>query len=74
MSEVQKRETRRIQEQCRRWYQSRDSEVSRVHLLCQPVDFSPGVEEDDSLGDRQRLVQITQGVQLPLLETEKQTV
>lgn len=69
-----KRETPRTQEQRRRWYQSRDGEVSRMHLLCQPVDFSPGVEEDDSLGDRQRLVQITQGVQLPLLETEKQTV
>lgn len=45
-----------------------------MHLLRQPVDFSPGVEEDDSLGDRQRLVQITQGVQLPLLQTGKQTM
>lgn len=42
-----------------------------MHLLRQPVDFSPGVEEDDSLGDCQRLVQITQGVQFPLLETGK---
>lgn len=48
-------------------YQSRDSEVSGVHLLGQPVDFSPGVEEDHSLGDCQGFIQITQGVQLPLL-------
>lgn len=49
-------------------YQSRNSEVPSVHLLRQPVHFSPGVEEYDSLGDCQSLVQITQGVQLPLLE------
>lgn len=48
-------------------HQSRDGEVSSVHLLSQPVDFSPGVKEDDSLGDGQRFIQITQGVQLPLL-------
>lgn len=52
-----------------RAYQSRDGEVSSMHLLSQPVDFSPGVEEDDSLGDGQCFIQITQGVQLPLLET-----
>lgn len=50
-------------------YQSRDCEVSSMHLLSQPVDFSPGIEEDDSLGDGQCFIQITQGVQLPLLET-----
>lgn len=38
-----------------------------MHLLSQPVDFSPRVEEDDSLGDGESLIQITQGVQLPLL-------
>lgn len=43
-----------------------------MHLLRQPVDFSPGVEEDDSLGDRQRLIQVTQGVQLPLLQVQRQ--
>lgn len=32
-------------------YQGRDSEVSSMHLLSQPVNFSPGVEEDDSLSD-----------------------
>lgn len=54
-----------------RWsstYQSRDGEVSGVHLLGQPVHFSSSVEEDDGLGDGQSLVQVTQGVQLPLLE------
>lgn len=51
-------------------YQSRDGEVSSVHLLRQPVDFSPGVQEDHGLGDGQRLVQITQSVQLPFLEAE----
>lgn len=52
-----------------RSYQSRDSEVSSMHLLSQPVDFSSGVKEDDGLGDGQSLIEITQGVQLPLLET-----
>lgn len=54
-------------------YQSRDSKVSGVHLLGQPVNFSPGVEEDHSLGDCQSFIQITQGVQLPLLSTIKRT-
>lgn len=62
----------RTQERRRGAYQSGDGEVPRVHLLRQPVNFSPGVEEDDSLRDGQRLIQITQGVQLPLLETGKQ--
>lgn len=52
-------------------YQSRDCEVSGVHLLGQPVNFSPGVEKDHSLGDCQSFIQITQGVQLPLLSTIK---
>lgn len=50
-------------------YQSRDGEVSSMHLFSQPVDFSPGVEEDHSLCDCQSLIQITESVQLPLLET-----
>lgn len=62
-----------MHKQCRRAYQSRDGEVSCMHLLCQPIDFSSGVEEDHSLGDGQRLVQITQGVQLPLLERHEKT-
>lgn len=52
-------------------HQSRDSEVSSMHLLSQPVNFSPSVKEDDSLGDGQRFIQITQGIQLPLLKTVK---
>ena len=41
-----------------------------MHLLCQPVHLPAGVDEDHSLGDGQGLVQITQGVQLPLLTME----
>lgn len=45
-----------------------------MHLLSQPVHLPAGVDEDHSLGDGQGLVQITQGVQLPLLtgETKEQ--
>lgn len=50
-------------------YQSGDCKVSSMHLLSQPVNFSPGVEKYDSLRDGQRFIQIAQGVQLPLLET-----
>ena len=38
-----------------------------MHLLSQPVHLPPGVAENDSLGDSNGLVQITQGVQLPFL-------
>jgi hypothetical protein len=38
-----------------------------MHLLCQPVDLSPCVTENDSLGNRHRLVQVAQCVQLPIL-------
>ncbi len=37
------------------------------HLICQPVHFAPGIDKDHTLGDSQCLIQITQGVQLPLL-------
>lgn len=60
-------ETSEVSRRRKTSHQSRDGEVSSVHLLSQPVDFSPGVKEDDSLGDGQRFIQITQGVQLPLL-------
>ncbi len=36
------------------------------HLICQPVHFAPGIDKDHTLGDSQCLIQITQGVQLPL--------
>lgn len=52
-------------------HQGRDSEVPGVHLLCQPVHLSPCVQEDHGLGDCQSLVQITEGVQLPLLQWRK---
>mmetsp|Transcript_754 Transcript_754/g.1342 ORF Transcript_754/g.1342 Transcript_754/m.1342 type:complete len:377 (-) Transcript_754:77-1207(-) len=41
--------------------------VASPHLVGQPVDLTPGVSEDNALCDGQRLVEIAQGVQLPLL-------
>ena len=38
-----------------------------MHLLRQPIHLPASVAEDDGLCDRDRLVQITQGVQLPFL-------
>lgn len=38
-----------------------------MHLLGEPVDFSPCIAEDDSLGDRDGLIKITESVKLPLL-------
>mmetsp|Transcript_11725 Transcript_11725/g.20926 ORF Transcript_11725/g.20926 Transcript_11725/m.20926 type:complete len:393 (-) Transcript_11725:493-1671(-) len=45
----------------------RDREVALRHLLRQPVHLAPRVAVDDGLGDGQRLVQVAQRVQLPLL-------
>ena len=45
----------------------RDGEVAGSELVGEPVDLSSGVAEDDSLGDGDGLVQIREGVQLPLL-------
>jgi len=45
----------------------RDSELTGSELLGQPVDLSAGVAEDDGLGDGDGLVEIAQGVELPLL-------
>ena len=47
-------------------YDGGDSEVSRVHLLGEPLDLAASVTEDDGLRDGESLVQITQRVQLPL--------
>jgi len=44
-----------------------DSEVTGSELVGKPVDLSAGVAEDDSLGDGNGLVEIRQGVELPLL-------
>ncbi len=45
----------------------RDGEVLAVHLLCEPVDLSSGVAEDDSLCNGQCLVDIAKSLQFPLL-------
>lgn len=45
----------------------RDSEVTGGELVSEPVDLSAGVAEDDGLGDGDSLVQVGQGVELPLL-------
>ena len=44
-----------------------DGEVPLLHLLLEPVDLSPGVAVNDGLGDGERLVEIAEGVELPLL-------
>lgn len=45
----------------------RDGEIAGSELVGEPVDLSAGVAEDDSLGDGDCLVQIREGVELPLL-------
>ena len=49
----------------------RDRKVLGVHLLREPVDLSTRVAEYYSLGDGQCLVDIAQGLQLPLLFNKK---
>jgi hypothetical protein len=44
-----------------------DGEVTGSELVGEPVDLSASVAEDDSLGDGDGLVQIREGVELPLL-------
>lgn len=44
-----------------------DSEVTGSELVGEPVDLSAGVAEDDGLGDGDGLVQVGEGVELPLL-------
>lgn len=44
-----------------------DREVSLLHLLSEPVNLPLGVAEDDCLGDRQCVIQVTEGIKLPLL-------
>lgn len=44
-----------------------DGEVSLVELLSEPVDLSSGRAEDDGLGNGDGLVEITKGVEFPLL-------
>lgn len=44
-----------------------DCKVCLSHLLGQPVDLSLCVAEDDGLGDGEGVVEITEGVKLPIL-------
>ena len=43
-----------------------DSEVTGSELVGEPVDLPAGVAEDDSLGDGNSLIQIREGVELPV--------
>ena len=45
----------------------RDGEVAGLHLLSEPVDLAAGVAVDDGLGDGERLVEVAERVELPLL-------
>lgn len=55
-------------------YQGRDSEVSVAHLLSKPVHFPSSVDENDSLGDCQSFIQITQCVQFPFLRHKTKSI
>lgn len=44
-----------------------DGELSLVELGGEPVDLSSGRAEDDGLGNGDSLVQVAQGVELPVL-------
>ena len=44
-----------------------DSEVTSGELIGEPVNLSAGVAEDDGLGDSNRLVQVREGIEFPLL-------
>jgi hypothetical protein len=44
-----------------------DGEVTGSELVGEPIDLPAGVAEDDSLGDGNSLVQVGQGVELPVL-------
>lgn len=43
------------------------SSMSCLHLIRKPIYAPPGVAVDNGLRDRERLVEVAQGVQLPLL-------
>ena len=48
-------------------YDSGDSEVAFVHLLCEPLDLPARVTEDHGLRHGHRSVDVTQTRKLPLL-------
>ena len=43
----------------------RNSEICVAHLVGQPVDLTPGITEDDSLCDRQGVVEVAERVEFP---------
>jgi len=45
----------------------RHREAALAHLGREPVDLLPRVDKDDGLRDGERVVQVAQGVELPLL-------
>lgn len=45
----------------------RDGEITGSELVGKPVDLAAGVAEDDGLGDGDSLIQIGEGIELPLL-------
>merc|ERR1719291_647232 len=45
----------------------RASEIARMHLLREPLDLATSVHEDHRLSDGERLVEVAEGVELPLL-------
>jgi hypothetical protein len=51
----------------RRRTHGRDGELALGELLGEPVDLAAGVAEDDGLGDGDGLVEVRQGVELPVL-------
>mmetsp|Transcript_3066 Transcript_3066/g.6192 ORF Transcript_3066/g.6192 Transcript_3066/m.6192 type:complete len:431 (+) Transcript_3066:97-1389(+) len=46
---------------------TRDGEVPLLHVFLKPVNLPPGVAVDDGLGDGKSLIEIAEGVELPLL-------
>jgi hypothetical protein len=48
-------------------YHGRDGELTGAHLVSEPVDSLPSVAKDDSLSDGDGLIEITEGIKLPLL-------
>jgi len=48
-----------------------DSVVSGPHFVGEVIDLAAGVAENDSLGDVERIVQVAQSVELPLLAVNR---
>jgi len=50
---------------------ARDGEIALLHFFLEPVDLASGVAVDDSLRDGERLVEIAQGLELPLFALDR---